>query len=131
MHAMRFAHIFTPRINALIAAIVYGCWAFYTNSEHGLVASSKAGIIQAIYAFMSTLSVSNVALRIFHFFDNKTCGLIYGFIGSFILMITIPSGVHYVSGTPDIIETILPGVVFGSTYLGAFLWNLHKVNYKK
>ena len=123
---MNLTKYLTPKVNAVIAALVYGSWAAFANYEHGLFAWSKAAIIQALYAFASTLSVSVLAQKIYEYFKGTWRALAFGFFGSFALMITIPFTIHWIAMTPDIIETIAPGPIIGSFYLMGFLWNLHR-----
>lgn len=111
-------------LTALAAAIGYGGWAVYANFEHGAHAWIMAGVIQASYAFLSTLMITHVARYAFLKFNCAYRGIAAGFIISFIVMLAIPVTVHEIAGTPNILETILPGLIWGSIYLISFLVSL-------
>ncbi|MGH1376828.1 MAG: hypothetical protein ACRBCK_10835 [Alphaproteobacteria bacterium] len=111
-------------IIALAAALGYGSWAVFANFEHGTHAWLMAGIVQAVYAFISTLSITHVARWTFIRYKCGIKGIITGFGMSFVVMLAIPLSVHNFFGTPDIWQTILPGLIWGSIYLLGFLITL-------
>lgn len=111
----------TVLLNATAALLGYGAWAVYANFEHGQEAWLMAGIVQGVYAFISTLSITIVAKRIYATCGRGKMGIFAGFTASFPVMLAIPFSVHSVAGTPDILETILPGLVWGAIYLLGFL----------
>ena len=113
-------------ITALAAGLGYGGWAIYANYEHGIHAWMMAGAVQAIYAFISTLSITHIARKVFIKYDCGVRGVMAGFIASFIVMLAIPLSVHSFFGTPNIWQTILPGLIWGSIYLIGFLLTLDK-----
>lgn len=105
----------------------YGGWAVFANYEHGPHAWAMAGAIQATYAFISTFFITTVAQRTYIKYNCGVRGVFAGFITSFIVMLAIPVTVHCIAGTPDILQTILPGLIWGSIYLMGFLITLNKV----
>ena len=110
--------------NACAAALVYGLWAFYANSEYSFITSSRAAIIQGIYAFISTLLITHVAYKVFLHYKCGVKGVTTGFCVSFIVMLILPLSVHSAFQTPDIWQTILPGLIWGSMYLFFFLMSV-------
>jgi hypothetical protein len=126
----------TAFFTALAAAIGYGGWAVFANYEHGVYAWVVAGFIQASYAFFSTFFITHVAKWTFIKYDCGFKGILAGFGTSFIVMLAIPLLVHSIFHTPDLWQTILPGLIWGSIYLLGVLFSLnasHKkeVNRKK
>jgi hypothetical protein len=111
----------SPFLAAVAAAIVYGGWAIYANYEHGAHAWTMAGIVQASYAFISTLTITHIAHWAFLRTGGGSRGITTGFVASFIVMAAIPITVHTIAMTPDILQTILPGLIWGSLYLLGFL----------
>ncbi len=109
---------------AILAAVIYGSWAGFTNSEHGFSLWIKAALAQGVYAFISTLSITHIAKFVFLKFKCGLAGIATGFLASFFVMIAIPLLVHNAVGTPDIWEAILPGMIWGSIYLAGFLISL-------
>ena len=118
-------------LTALAAGIVYGGWAVYANYDHPPHTWIMAGIIQATYAFISTLSITHVARKTFEKHDCGIKGIMAGFMMSFIVMLAIPLSVHSFFETPNIWKTMLPGLIWGSIYLLSFLITLHMAQSKK
>ena len=111
-------------LTALAAALAYGGWAVFANYEHGLDIAVPSGLIQGIYAFLSTLTITIVAQKVFVKYNCGIRGVLTGFSLSFVVMLAFPFVVHRLNGTPDIWETILPGLIWGSIYLLGFLVTL-------
>lgn len=109
---------------ALAAGLGYGAWAFYANFGHGFSMAFMAATVQAVYAFISTLSITHVARFVFLHYKCGYRGIFAGFSLSFLVMLAIPLIVHNFFGTPNIWETILPGLIWGSIYLMGFLISL-------
>lgn len=112
-------------LTALAAGVGYGGWAAYANFEHGGHIWMMAAMVQGIYAFFSTLFITHCARLVFIRSDCGIKGVIAGFTASFILMLAIPLSVHTFIATPDIWQTILPGLIWGSIYLMSFLISMH------
>lgn len=115
-------------LTAVIAGLGYGGWAFFANMGHGIHAGIMAGLVQGIYAFFSTLSVTYIAHWAFHKYDCGIRGILAGFFSSFLLMLLIPTIVHNLIMTPNILKTILPGLIWGSLYLFSYVIVLEKKN---
>ncbi|WP_156312569.1 hypothetical protein [Marinagarivorans algicola] len=111
----------TPLINASMALLLYGSWAFYANIEHGYAAGLIAGSLQGIYAFGSTLCITLVALWVYKRCGGGMVGISAGFSLSFIVMLIIPWAVHSIADTPNKLQTVLPGIIWGSVYLMVIL----------
>ena len=101
----------------MLAACIYGGWAAYVNLEHSASVALRAGLGQGIYAFMSTLLVTEMAKRAFRFFGCGYKAILFSFIATFLLMLAIPCIVHAWLMTPDTLEAILPGLLWGSIYI--------------
>lgn len=117
-------------LSAILAAIIYGGWAAYANYSHGFNASVMASAVQAIYAFTSTFIVGRIAEKVYVRFGCGFKGITVGFIIAFLVMLIIPIAVHLLAGTPEIIMTILPGLIWGALYIIGFL-SLIERNRKK
>lgn len=111
-------------LSASAAAIGYGGWAVFANSDHGLHIAISAGVIQGTYAFLTTLLITIVAQKIYQKTKCGIRGVLTGFFVSFLVMLAIPLGVHNYFGTPNIWQTITPGLIWGSIYLITFLITL-------
>lgn len=101
--------------------VVFGAWAVYANFEHGAHAWQMAGTVQGVYAFFSTLTVTVIAQWTYTECGRGVLGILVGFCASFAVMLAIPLTIHNLVRTPDILQTILPGLIWGSGYLICFL----------
>lgn len=110
-------------LTSIAAGLGYGGWAVYANFSHGLRAAAMAAIVQGIYAFALTGCITRVARWGFLRYGGIQ-GWLAGFGMSFLAMLTIPLVVHSAVGTPEIGQTILPGLIWGSIYLIGFLYAL-------
>lgn len=110
---------------ALVAGLVYGGWAVYANFEYSSRTWEMAGIVQGVYAFFSTLSITHVARAVHIKYGSNVRSLVAGFVMSFTIMLCIPLAIHHIVGTRDIWQTILPGLVWGNMYLLGVCYHLH------
>ena len=117
-------------LSALAAGIGYGAWAIFANYEHGTNAWAMAGTVQALYAFASTLLITHVAQWAFLKCKGGRTGIAAGLTVSFIIMLATPLAIHKIAGTPNIWQTILPGLIWGSIYLMSYLIALN-IKHKK
>lgn len=114
-----------PIVAALLAFVIYGCWAYYANHEHGIDKALPAGIAQGAYAFFSTLIVGEMAKRLCLKLGMNIKSIVISFALTFVVMLLIPLIIHSALKTPDIMETILPGLIWGSGYILAILISLY------
>lgn len=108
-------------LNACAALLVYGGWAIFVNFEYGQEVWLISGLAQGCYAFASTMTVTGMARWCYFRCGCGKEGMLVGFLVSFAVMLLIPLSVHQSVGTPDILETIMPGLIGGVVYLSAVL----------
>ena len=106
---------------AMLAFLVYGSWAGWVNSEYGLAVTLRAGLGQGIYAFFSTWVVTAVARKVLFKYGLNWKGMCASFGVTFLVMLAFPVVIHNVLMTPDIIEAILPGLIWGSGYIAVVI----------
>ncbi len=122
--------ILSPTINSVVAALGYGAWAAYANSEHASEIWIRAGIVQAITSFTVTLVITLFARWVFHKAGGRKKGVVVSYLCSFVTVTAFSYAAHYVFGTPDIWQTIAPSMIIGSCYLVSYLLAL-KASLKK
>lgn len=110
----------------LLAAFVFGGWAAFVNSDYGLLVSVRSGLGQAVYALFSTWIVGRTATNVFSFADGRAQGVLLSFVASFLVMLSIPLTIHYALRTPETLNAILPGMLWGSGYIATYLWILSR-----
>ncbi|MDG1286971.1 MAG: hypothetical protein P8P30_05325 [Rickettsiales bacterium] len=122
--------ILSPTFNSIAAAFVYGGWAAYANSEHATDVWLRAGLVQAATSFTVTLVITLFARWVFLRSGGGRRGVAIGYVCSFCSVTLFSYGAHYISGTPDIWQTITPSMIIGSAYLVSYLLAL-KANLKR
>lgn len=110
---------------ALLAAVIYGSWAAYSNIEYTSQVMIRAGLGQGLYAFFSTWLVSYVAVTVHRKITGDKMAIAIAFMASFFVMLWIPITIHTLLKTPDMWQAITPGLIWGSGYIAALLWHSH------
>lgn len=104
-------------LNASLAFLIYGGWAAFVNSEYGLAVLIRSGLGQGVYAFFSTWMVTAVARKVLFHYGSNWRGFALSFLASFFIMLACPLTVHAILQTPEVIQAILPGLIWGSFYI--------------
>jgi hypothetical protein len=112
----------------ILGFIVYGGWAFYVNSQHGVAVGLKAGFVQGTYSFALTLSTT--LLMEFLWTSLQTTRGRYFLTLSTTNTLTFATAylVNRVFLTPEILPTIIPGFLIGIVYTAFYLFSLRKLN---
>lgn len=61
---------------------------------------------------------------VFSFAGSGAQAVLLSFVASFLVMISIPLTIHHALGTPEILNAILPGILWGSGYIATYIWIL-------
>ena len=109
-------------IAGVLAFIIYGGWAAWVNSEYGFDVTLRAGLGQGIYAFFSTWFVTAIARKMLARYGIGLLGKTVSFMSAFLVMLAFPIVIHNILKTPDILEAIFPGLIWGSGYIGFVIW---------
>jgi hypothetical protein len=108
--------------------MAYGTWAAFVNFDYGKLASVKAFFIQGIFAFIATLNLGLFAKTLYSRLGRNRLAVIASFICCSALLCTIPTSLHWFAGTPNIFQSVLPGLLWGTLYLAMILIINHKEN---
>lgn len=100
-----------------LAAIAYGGWAGYSNySSNAVSVSLIAGLIQAGFAFVATLLLTQVVTYLSNWRQSRLNGWqVFGLCS--MSLISVPTLLHLFVGTPSVFLSIFPGVLTGHIYL--------------
>ncbi len=108
----------------LIAMLGYGLWAYFANCYSGAVENpemiaTRAGIIQGAYAgaltFLNVIMLERIYKRLKDSFSHaQTVGIavVIALIGQYAVIVPV----HIFNGTPNILITLLPGLVIGTIF---------------
>ncbi|MGB5325149.1 MAG: hypothetical protein WBN40_06980 [Pseudomonadales bacterium] len=128
---------FKQTLIVLAATLGYGGWAVYSNMPGQLGPSGpagmmdemsnvawRAGCIQGGYAGLLTLINLSILEQLFRRLRQRMQGLpaaAYTLLASTIAQYSIIIPVHLLNGTPNILLTLLPGLVISTLFSGTYL----------
>ncbi len=112
----------TLRYAPILAALVFGSWAAFVNSEYGTFVLVRTGLGQGIYALFSTWIVTRTVSEVMRFTHGHSLRFLVSFVSGFIVMVSIPLALHAALGTPKILLAIAPGILWGSVYIVGCIW---------
>lgn len=104
----------------------YGTWAAWSNNEFGVVTCIKAFAAQGSFAFVATLSLTLIAASLYKKLGQSGFAIAFAFGCCFLISVTVPASIHWLIGTPRILQSMLPGLIWGSAYLMSYLLFLHR-----
>ena len=112
----------------ILGFVVYGGWAFYVNSQHGIALGFKAGLVQGTYSFALTLSTTMLMEFLLTSLQNTR--------GPYFLTLSITNTItfatayliNWVFRTPEILLTIFPGFLIGIAYSAFYLLSLSRLS---
>ena len=107
-------------LSSVAAFLGYGGWAVFANYAVSPMAAWRAGFAQGTYAFGSTLFLTVAIRKVFNAAGKGVRGKWIGFTTGMVVIISLPATLNIIAQTPNVIKTILPGIVIGSVYVGVF-----------
>lgn len=120
------SHLIRTAATACAAFIGYGCWAFWINRAHGTFPAIKAFSVQGSFAFIATLTLTLLARYFYGALGTDLKALFLTFTLCLLISLTVPASLHWLAGTPEILKSIMPGLIWGSIYLISYLGLLHR-----
>ncbi|MEJ2041926.1 MAG: hypothetical protein P8X74_12275 [Reinekea sp.] len=109
--------LFHPLMSSVLAFIAYGLWAAFSNWEFGQLSALKALLIQGSFAFSATLFLTLLAKTLYFHLGRNLAAFAGAFFICFLIISIVPATLHWLAHTPNILQTILPGLVWSSVYL--------------
>ncbi len=104
---------FKSVVLGLLAFVLYGGWALYSNLEYGGWIASVAGITQGGMSFLITTLLSSLMMYLFEKGRTVVEKFLYAVIGTNVITLPGMCLAHYMVGTPNIVQTILPSAIIG------------------
>ncbi len=110
------------RYAPILAALVFGSWAAFVNSEYGILVLVRTGLGQGVYALFSTWIVTRTVAGVMNRMAGNSLRFFSSFAAGFIVMLSIPLAIHTVLGTPEVLLAIAPGVLWGTIFIAGYVW---------
>ncbi len=118
--AMKKGSFVESLLMALGSAIFFIAWGLWVNWEHGFQSRVQVALTQAGVSFIATLGLSELLRRIAcNVSKGKFSWFKIGAIG-WIIFNTFVFLTHYFAGTPEMLKTMLPGMLTGSLFSFAY-----------
>lgn len=121
-------------ISALIGFAFYGSWAIFVNFMHGKESAIKAGLVQGVYSFIltffMTLLLEAIYLRALKLVKAEIVAIIVTVVISCSIVFSGSWLVNYLSGTPEIFNTVILGYIFGGLYSIVYTVGLAKEGWR-
>ncbi|WP_320821945.1 hypothetical protein [Reinekea sp.] len=115
-----------PLTSAVLALLAYGSWAAYVNLAAGSGPAIRAFFGQGSYAFFATLGIGLLGLRLHRHFGQTGPALVIAAGTCLTILCVSPLLIHTLIGTPNIIASVWPGWIWGSTYVLVLLIHHHR-----
>lgn len=117
----------------LTAVAGYGGWAVLSNlsdgSKQAAIIAWRAGAIQGLYAglltFLNIWLLERLYARIASSYSEPTAWLLT-FLSAMSLQYTVIIPVHWLNQTPNILLTLLPGLLIGSIFSYLYLMSIRR-----
>ncbi len=121
----------SPVIRSLLAATVaftfYGAWAWWANRMHDPPARQLAALTQGAYSAAVTLALTSLVELLYRGRLSRRLRLARCIAGSVFLLVVSSIGIHLLAGTAELLLTVLPSWIFGSTYAVVYAFALTRL----
>jgi hypothetical protein len=111
--------------------LFYGAWAFFINFSHGWNSAITAAFTQGGYSFTITFVLALVIEFLFQRLSVTSIATLWRnvwvFIAGFSLLLFTSVGINLLTGTPEIVWTVLPGLTVSAVYTVMYILALNKV----
>ena len=119
-------------LSASAGFLFYGAWAYWVNSQHGMMIAFKAACVQGSYSFLLTLCMTLLLESLFRlnsYLFNKE--RVINWLTIAICCAIIFSGswaINAAAGTPEIFRTVILGYVIGGIYSAVYVFGLARTH---
>lgn len=110
--------------SACVSAVVYGGWAHWTNRLHGFGVALRVTAVQALWSAVITVALTVLIERVAVVCASTGRDIRLSALPALVLVWIGPFTVHTLAGTPEIIDTIAPGVTIGTIFVFSYAANL-------
>jgi hypothetical protein len=105
---------------------MYGAWALWANSAHGAAAGWRAAGTQFLVSFVVTLAITTVMEQVHASLPSRLRRVGGAIAASVGMTVLLTLSLHFASGTPEILATVVPVLMLGSLYCIAYVANLER-----
>ncbi|MFT5421718.1 MAG: hypothetical protein ACI9D5_002476 [Candidatus Endobugula sp.] len=107
--------------------LFYGAWAGFINYAHGWESAITAGLTQGSYSFLITLVLAMVVEWLFVRLKGAPLRSFWVFLAGFLLLSSSSISANLLTGTAEILWTVLPGLTVSLVYTVVYILALNKL----
>jgi hypothetical protein len=98
------------------AFFIFGGWGVYANVQHGLHKQLSAGLTQGLLSLVSTAILTSAMEMVFGRLSPGATRFMMTGVGPITTTLLLMAVAHLLTGTPEILATMLPSIVVGYAY---------------
>lgn len=98
------------------AFFIFGGWGVYANVQHGLHQKLSAGLMQGLLSLVSTAILTSAMEMVFGRLSPGVARFMTTGVGPITTTLLLMAVAHLLTGTPEILATMLPSIVVGYAY---------------
>ncbi len=107
-------------LTVLAAAALYGGWAAWANRAHGVDMALRAGLTQGASSAVSTLIIGTLLEAVHAALPPRRHRALVATLVAASVTAVMHVCVHLTMGTPEILRAVLPSVLMGYVFAGAY-----------
>ncbi len=111
---------------SLLAAGGYTAWGVYANWEHGPGARWQVGLTQGVLGLVATFVSAELVVWLVGRFLSTEHPVLFTGIASWLIIYGVVWVVHLTTGTPEVLKTMLPGMVIGIFFSFGYSRRVHR-----
>tara|TARA_B110000037_G_C17031065_1_gene469514 strand:- start:568 stop:1002 length:435 start_codon:yes stop_codon:yes gene_type:complete len=111
-------------VMAAAASLFFISWGIFANWEHGRRAITQVALTQGTISFVSTFLSTEVLRRLYLVFKRVGINVLFTIPIGFTLINGSIYSAHLIAGTPEILLTMLPGVLISVFFCSAYTYRL-------
>jgi hypothetical protein len=105
-------------ISAIAGFVLQGSWALYANFSFGWGKSVPAALVQGVCSFVMTYACTMMIELILAATTRvaPTLRFVAASAATISFIVVVQASAHWLTGTPQILKTILPAIIIGGSY---------------
>ncbi|MDA1050548.1 MAG: hypothetical protein O3C40_08705 [Planctomycetota bacterium] len=101
---------------AVSAFLIFGGWGVFANWHHDMHKRLSAGLTQGLLSLVSTVILTSAMETVFRRLSPGVARFMATGLGPITATLFLMAFAHFVTGTPEIVATMLPSLVVGYAY---------------
>lgn len=111
----------------VVAMLFFIAWGLWVNWEHGVAARIQVALTQGVISLVSTwLSAEFIQWVVMRWKGGGVQRVLGSGIVSYLVIYSLVATAHLLAGTPDLFETMIPGLLIGLVFCFSYSWRVAK-----